>query len=231
MKRQTIDTIMIKIRNTIATLVLFSLLPGFSADAQGKWILTKQEAGIKIFLREVAGSGLKEFKGVVYLNNTRLATLVKLLDDTKSYTQWMHKCIEAKLLKKINERERITYLVVDSPWPVYDRDSICYSIIHQDKKSLAIRIDVIGKMNYIGIKSGRIRIPRMKGHWLFKPTKSGTIMVVYQMHSEPGGSIPDWLANSSVVDIPYLTLLKMRSIIKKKRYRDARYPEIREPLP
>jgi hypothetical protein len=222
---------MIIIRNTVITLVLFSLLPGFSAVAQGKWILTKQESRIKIFLREVAGSGLKEFKGVIYLENTRLATLVNLLDDTKSYTQWMHQCIEAKLLKKINERERITYLVVDLPWPVYDRDSICYSIIHQDKQSLAIRIDVIGKMNYIGKKSGRVRIPRMKGYWLFKPTKSGTIMVVYQMHSEPGGSIPDWLANSSVIDIPYFTLLKMRAIIKNERYRDARYPDIREPLP
>jgi hypothetical protein len=221
----------IKIRNILVTFLPFILLWELSAYSQEKWVLEKKEAGIQIFLREVAGSGLKEFKGVIYLNNTRLASLVKLLDDTESYTDWVHNCKEAKLLNKISERERITYMVIDSPWPVRDRDSINYSIINQDAKSLAIRIQVIGKMNFIGEKPGLVRIPIIRGYWLFKPLKDGTTMVVYQMHSEPGGFIPDWLANSSVVDIPYFTLLKLRAMVKKKKYRDATYPQVRESLP
>ena len=219
------------LRNIVLILLPIIALWELSAYSQGKWVLEKKKAGIQIFLREVAGSGLKEFRGVTCLQNTRLASLVKLLDDTESYTEWLHKCKEAKLLKRISERERITYLVIDSPWPIRDRDSINYSIIHQDVKSLAIRIQIIGKKDFIGEKSGLVRIPMMKGYWLFKPLKDGTTMVVYQMHSDPGGSIPHWLANSSVIDIPYCTLLKLRAIVKKKKYRDASYPQIRESLP
>lgn len=215
----------------LVILIPFTALWELSAYSQGKWVLEKKKAGIQVFLRDVAGSGLKEFKGVIHLNNTRLASLVKVLDDTESYTEWIHKCKEARLLKKISERERITYLVIDSPWPVRDRDSINYSIIHQNKKSLAIRIQIIAKKDFIGEKSGLVRIPMMKGYWLFKPLKDRTTMVVYQMHSDPGGFIPHWLANSSVIDIPYCTLLKLRAIVKKKKYRDATYPQIRESLP
>jgi hypothetical protein len=40
--------------------------------------------------------------------------------------------------------------------------------------------------------------------------------VTYQMHASPGGSIPNWLANQTVVDTPYGTLKAL-----KKHLQDA----------
>ena len=37
------------------------------------------------------------------------------------------------------------------------------------------------------------------------------VRVSYQMHASPGGSIPNWLANQTVVDTPFGTLNALRS--------------------
>jgi hypothetical protein len=34
--------------------------------------------------------------------------------------------------------------------------------------------------------------------------------VTFQMHADPGGAIPKWLANQTVVDTPFKTLQALR---------------------
>jgi hypothetical protein len=40
------------------------------------------------------------------------------------------------------------------------------------------------------------------------------VLVAYQIHADPGGSIPGWLANATVVDTPFKTLKNLRSTIQ-----------------
>ena len=40
--------------------------------------------------------------------------------------------------------------------------------------------------------------------------------VTYQVHTEPGGSVPSWLANSFVVDAPFNTLSGLRTLAEKR---------------
>jgi hypothetical protein len=198
----------------ILLILLFS--PILAAE---NWVLEKKNSGIAVYLREVPGSHLKEYRGITYLKDTTLESIEKLFEDTDSYTRWMHNCIEAKLLKMINENERYTYIVIDSPWPVKDRDVITYSKVVLRSKTRGMKIAISGRPKYVPERSDCIRIQKMKGYWLFQPHPDGTIKVTYQIHSEPGGHLPDWLANATVVDIPYNTLLKLKTVIKEKKYR------------
>ncbi|WP_395408383.1 hypothetical protein ACHMW6_17725 [Pseudoduganella sp. UC29_106] len=43
------------------------------------------------------------------------------------------------------------------------------------------------------------------------------MIVVYQMHAAPGGAIPGWLANQTVVDTPFGTLKGLRSYLQAAR--------------
>ena len=39
--------------------------------------------------------------------------------------------------------------------------------------------------------------------------------VTYQVHTEPGGSVPSWLANKFVVEAPFNTLKALKAAAEK----------------
>lgn len=69
---------------------------------------------------------------------------------------------------------------------------------------------------YLPVREGKVRIPQANGQWKLVPSAEG-VNVTYQMHAVPGGSIPSWLANQTVVDTPYGTLKALRSHLKDTR--------------
>jgi hypothetical protein len=202
----------------------------YAAAADDGWKLKKKQDGINAYLRDFPGSGLKEFKGIMYVKGVRLSSMVATFDDTASYTRWMHNCTESKLLKYMNVQERITYTVTHAPWPASDRDVIVYSLMTQNPDDLSVTIAITGKPDYLPLQGRRLRIPMMKASWTFKPLKSGDVMVVYQTVTDPGGPLPLALLNLSVVDLPFFTMQKFRDVVKEVRYAAAMYPVIEEPL-
>lgn len=201
-----------------------------AAAADDGWKLKKRQDGIYAFLRDYPGSGLKEFRGIMYVKGVRLSSMVATFDDTASYTRWMHNCTESKLLKYMNVQERITYTVTHAPWPASDRDVIVYSLMNQNPGDLSVTIAITGKPDFMPPHKGRLRIPMMKASWTFKPMKSGDVMVVYQTVTDPGGPLPLSLLNLSVVDLPFLTMRKFRDVVKEDRYAAAMYTVIEEPV-
>jgi hypothetical protein len=212
---------------TLGFPLLLLALSLVSAEAPADFKLDKNASGVKVYTRKVPGSSLKEFKGVVSIK-TSLTSLVALMDDTASYTRWLHNATEAKLIQKINNFERITYTVIHAPWPVSDRDTVTYSKIVQNAKSKAITIYLKGMPNKMPAQGGKVRVPALKGFWQFIPHANGYVTVVYQVHSDPGGSIPDAIANSTTTDIPYNTLVNMRKIVMEPKYQSAKIAEVKE---
>lgn len=217
-----------KLTSRIAIPLILVVLTGFIyADAAPEFKLEKEKNGVAVYTRKIEGSSLKEFKGVTTIK-TSLMSLVVLMDDTEAYTQWLHECTQAKLLNKINLKERVSYTVIHAPWPVSDRDTVTYSKIVQDPKSKIVTIYLKGVPGQYPVQSGKVRVPSLKGFWQFIPNKNGYTTVVYQLHSEPGGSLPDALANSTVVDIPYNTLLNMHKVVKQEKYQTGKIAEVQE---
>jgi hypothetical protein len=54
----------------------------------------------------------------------------------------------------------------------------------------------------------------MDGYWHFKETSAGNVQVTQLAVAEAGGAIPAWLANSSIIDSPYNTLLNLKNLIE-----------------
>lgn len=206
---------------------LLSILCLIYADGKAEFTVEKEKNGVKVFTRKIEGSALKEFKGVTSIK-TSLTSLVALMNDTDSYTQWLHECTAAKLVQAINLKERITYTVIHAPWPVSDRDTVTYSKISQDPKTKIVTIYLKGMADKYPAQSGKVRVPSLKGFWQFIPNKNGYVTVIYQLHSEPGGSIPDAIANSTTTDIPYNTLLNMHRVVKQEKFQTAKIPEVVE---
>ena len=200
----------------------------FNTYAQNQWVLNTNKDGIKVYTREVEGSKFKEYRGEV-LVTTKLSALIAVLDDVDNQKNWFHDCIESRKLKNISRTEGINYFQQYAPWPVSNRDIIVKYSISQNLKTKVITIELTGLKNYIPEKEDIVRVPKLKGFWQFTPQGNGNIKIVYQAHSETGGSVPAYLANAASVDIPYYTLKNMLIEIKKPKYKNAVIEGVIEP--
>lgn len=75
-----------------------------AADAEGKssWELEKadDELGIRVYTREVAGSDLREFRGVTKIKSN-LTGPIALIEDVRHAPDWMHNCSSVKILENV----------------------------------------------------------------------------------------------------------------------------------
>ncbi|UVJ42483.1 START domain-containing protein [Pseudomonas sp. LS1212] len=175
------------------------------------WQVAKNEAGIKISLNEVPGSKYKAYRGVT-LVKASVAKLRALQEDVPGACSWVHECKVQKLLKH-EGNQSWTYTRYNTPWPVTPRDSVLHvTTIEGADGSLTRKLE--GVPRYIPEEKGFVRVAQVEGFWKFVP-KGDSTEVTYQVHTEPGGSVPSWLANSFVVDAPFNTLKALRERAEK----------------
>ncbi|TGK05414.1 START domain protein [Leptospira langatensis] len=210
-------------RKGICLLVALLLLPA----QMFAWDLEKDKNGITVHTRSVEGSELKEFRGKTKLK-TNLNTIVALMEDNPNYTTWLKDCKKSEAVKVLNSKEKYIYILNGVPWPLDDRDFVIHSTLIQDKNTGAVTYQMRPVANVVPEKKGYVR-GTIKGYWKFVPVSDG-VEVTYQVHSEPGGSIPTSIANFVVVDIPYETLRKMKDKVEDPKYKNApKHPDLIDP--
>jgi hypothetical protein len=177
-----------------------------------QWRLVKDEAGIRVYLRQVPGSSFQAFRGVTRIR-TDMPRLLALQDDVSAACAWIHACSEQRLLKHEGNLSW-AYSRFHTPWPVQPRDSILQVTTTRDADGRVTRT-LHGVADYLPLQPGFVRVSKVEGFWSLTPL-DGEIEVVYQVHSEPGGSVPAWLANSFVVDAPFNTLQGLRQLAEQR---------------
>lgn len=194
-------------------LLILSVFLSSSVNCSAQdWKLERDKSGVKIYTRYISGWDLKQFKGIVNIR-TNIKTVEKTLRNDVGRNRWMYNTYDSKDIKKVSDNEIYGYSRVDAPWPVYDRDNVTkytYKKISETEMYVYLK-------NVSGIvpeKSGLVRINRMEGYWHFKETSPGNVQVTQLAVAEAGGSIPAWLANSSIIDSPYNTLLNLKNHIE-----------------
>lgn len=203
-----------------------TVLFGFSSSAMsdvGPWALEvhDEDKDIKVFTRTVGDSPLKEFKGVTNIK-ADVNAFVALLKDNTVATQWMHNVIEFTVVDTPSDVESLVYTVNHAPWPVTNRDAYIRSIMSADENSV-VTSTIIGEATYAEPNDDYIRMPELLGAWTFTPKEDGMVEVVYQVHANPGGSLPDWLVNSIVVETPMETLENLQEIITNEKYQNQSF--------
>ena len=191
------------------TILLWSCI-ALNSQAQS-WETAKNKNGIQISTKKVAGQSLKAFKGVITINAST-DEIVKVLKDLEAYPSWMPDCNESKLLKKESDNAYYQYVVQDAPWPVSDRDCITYCEV-STKSSGEVLFKIKAVPDFLPKKDGMVRVPKVDSYWKLTP-KDGQTVVEYYAQSDPGGSLPDWLVNSAVVDVPFGTLEELRKRVE-----------------
>ncbi len=189
--------------------LIILIFPEVSYAQEAEWNLRRDKEGIRIYTRQVTDSDLDEFKAVVALE-VPVQTLVKTLQDIDHMQDWAPNCKESRLLQ-LNNNEQYHYVISEAPFPIQDRDSYYY--FHYEDVNEGVKIKMKALPDYQPEEEGMTRIPYLEGYWLFESMADNQTRVTYQVHADPGGSIPAWLANSVVVDSPFKTLNALREYL------------------
>ena len=200
--------------------ISFFLVTVFS-DAQEtvtKWDMVQNKDGIQVYSRNNSLSNIKEVK-VVSKINTSLSALVYLIKDADNQPNWAYKLSYVEQIKNYNDKHWCTYAVADVPWPLEDRDNVTDVNLVQNKDS-SIVISSKSVDNMVVEKDDKVRIPFIKASWTFKPINNGKIEVSFQLLTDLGGYVPDWIVNLFIEKGPYETLWYYRIEAEKDRYKN-----------
>ena len=213
-------------------MMIFTL---FTLSQAGEWTLVKEKKGITVHTREINGSDFLEFKGETVVEAS-VDTLVAILYDTPNAPVWLHECSFGMTLEEVAFEENYIFQIYNLPFPVSNRQVILHSRLSWTQEG--VRLDSQEVNTYCDehqtsrckrvVEADLVNIERSRGHYIFTPLSEKRTEVIWQQHVEPGGSIPTWLVNMLVVDIPFNTLSELQTLVKDEKYSDMTETKLRD---
>lgn len=179
--------------------------------AERQWQLEREEDGVSVYLADVPGSKYKAYRGVVTIN-ADLAAVQAAQEDVAGSCSWIFSCQQQRLLVTEGNVSEL-YTRFEMPWPVKARDSVIQVTTRTDADGGVTRL-LKAVPQRLPEEKDFVRVQRVDGEWHLKPLDQGRVEVTYEVHTEPGGSVPSWLANSFVVDAPLQTLQGLRAKVE-----------------
>jgi hypothetical protein len=198
-----------RMQRRVIWITFLVFLPAFKAFAQEDWNLVKEDAGIKVYTKFESGSKYKAFKAEM-LVNCKIEDIVYILKNTDSINDWVVNCKGVKLLDS-KESDQFYYIETSLPLPFENRDMV-YHFQYIEINNKQFKVVVTGTPDYIKPNKGIVRMVKADGYWLLTSTDTNKTAVTYQMHVEPGGLIPAWLANPFIKNVPFSTFKELRKI-------------------
>lgn len=209
----------------LAICTLLFLATGLAAEP---WKLVRNEGGVRVYNRTVAGSEIPELRAEMVVRSS-LSGLVALFQDLGGYSSWYDSLMNTRLVRRLGPLVLIGYAEVDFPWPASNRDMILRYSITQDPRSLTVRVRMKNMPDYLPVRPGIVRLRHVTGSWEFRAVASGRVLVVMRTHSEPGGSIPAWISEAAVTSAPLRALHGLRRHVGQPQYQRQCFAQIKEP--
>lgn len=196
--------------------VICCLVTDAQANANAQWQLEKNEQEVILHSRTME-SGLLEIKISTRIEGHYLA-LQKLLDDEEAAPLWVANCRKVEILGWFGDKERTLHTFFSSPWPLTDRDMLTTSKAAVDTSNQTLVISIENYGNRRQTQSHYVRVKDIKGQWTSVQIDENTAEITYQGYGDPGGAIPNWLANQLIKNSSFETFVNMRKQIKIERY-------------
>jgi hypothetical protein len=196
-------------------------LPPPDASGKGAWELVRNDDGIIVHRRTVAGSKLHEFRGVGIVE-APLAAVLAVLNDAEHRTEWMKEAVDNRRIAKVGRFDEVFYSRTGAPWPVADRDVVNIAHTSFDARDHLVKVEFTSTTHAAWPpKDGVVRMPELRGHWYMWPEHGGAwTRIEYQLHADPGGMLPQWIVNMVSKKIPYDTIMGVRKQVTRRHYPD-----------
>jgi hypothetical protein len=184
----------------------------------GGWSLRKETDHIQVFTIDQSGSSFQAFKAEATLD-VPIENLMAVMVNPQSCVEWVHNCSESYAFGDGSFHDRYAYSVNNMPWPVTDRDYVIRIRTRGDQASGEIVMDLNAIPDRREKENDYVRVDQSDTLYRFIPAGDQTRMIWVQ-HTNPNGSIPGWLVNTLLVDIPIRSIEQLERVARKERYQN-----------
>jgi hypothetical protein len=198
-------------------MVLVALLNSNSGWADD-WKLEKNKNNVSIYSKQT-DSGFKEIQ-VKTIVEAYPHSLVALLNDVEFSSNWIHNCIEVKILSQTSPTERLINSFFTAPWPLKNRDMVFYSKTTFTHNSVQIEISDRGDTTPLNPKY--VRMQNMNGLWQASELENGKSEITYTGSGNPGGNIPVFIGNKELITSLFETFQNLKKVILLDQYQPVK---------
>ena len=209
---------------------LFTLTCHFSTFTQAQdantvydWQLKKDKTGIQIFTSKVENSKYKAIRAVTEIN-TDMHNAIALILDLTACSEWVHLCVESKLIESVSKTENYIYTYTNAPFPIKNRDMVSHVMWQFDHNTGKVSMLSKATEGRVPQSKRAIRITNATAQWHFTTIDQTTLRVECYVHIDPAGPVPAWLSNLLLIKSPFKTIQNMRQILESGRYQSATPP-------
>jgi hypothetical protein len=110
------------------------------------------------------------------------------------------------------------HMVLDVPWPIKDRDVAAALTLLHDEEGRRLILTLTGKPELIPVDRKYVRVPSFDSSYTLRYGREDGVHVTFESTIDPGGSIPGWMMNYSITDMPVKTLNNMRRLVSREKY-------------
>lgn len=186
------------------------------------WYKLTERDGVQVYAKDHPDRSLPAFRGVGVVEASVQDVLAVLFDVSRN-CEWVERCAESRVLKRIGETGRIVYSRSTAPWPVSDRDVIVRTSVQHDARTGNVRSGFKSVRSFPGAEpvDGVVRMPRLAGYYLLVPLGEKRTRVTFEVDADPGGALPAFLVKWASRSLPVDQINGLRRQVKRLRA-DAR---------
>ncbi len=211
--------------------IFLCMINNVNAD---EWFLAQDIDNIQVYTRSVEGSDIREFKAEAVID-APIRKLLSIFVDFEHYPDWFHETSKAKLLKQVSRYERFSYQNLIMPFPLDDRDLLIHSVLSTKDNVVTLKTNASPNLcNELDdivcedvLDSANILVEQLRGEHRFIVLSENQVKIVWQQHIEPKGSVPAWMVNQTLIDVPFYTLSKLRKQVLLERYQDVKLADLK----
>ncbi len=196
----------------VAVAMSCGLLPAMEAQAAG-WEDEGDNDGVRVYSKEVEGSDVLAFKGVI-VTDVHIGKLMSAFLDENQRSKWVDLYGAHKTLIKTDDSQ--TYWIhFKLPFPATDRDYVLKSdaTFQEDKKIILVKIKSVTHPS-APENDCCVRAKAFGTYYKFEALDGGKTRITVEVHTDPMGLLPDVLINLIQEDWPSKTL---NGLIKQAR--------------
>ena len=188
-------------------------LPGASSNIE--FVKLSSSPGLELY------EGQDEFGRTWIKLKTEVKTpywsLLNLLRDTESATEWVHNVAEVTLMETPNAYTDVVHTVMKAPWPFSDREMFTMSNIAIEEATKQMHIQIWQTDRYPATPKYQM-MQHVEGVWSAQQLDDDFTEISWLGTGVAGGNIPDWLSISEMKSSTQKTFNMLRKKISEKKY-------------
>ena len=166
------------------------------ADNPHPWKELRSGPNMRLWSRDVENSEVREVRATSIIPAPP-ERVWEVITDIDHYTEFMPYIIEGRVVAKDDDGSQLEYMRLEPPL-VDKRDYTLKLTSHQDpEKGVYSRHWTTSNDRGPPPRSDHIRLELCDGSWTLRRTPDGKTQVTYWLYTNPGGSVPAWIANQA----------------------------------